>query len=148
MGVGGVSRYRRRGKHQITVGVSRGMLFESTGPNWLYDTACEHSILYQYNFVNVSNTFAGMIQTESAYFQAAADTESPGTFNSSVGQYAGDPVFPESTCNGTSPQCNLGWVLMMQSTTNVSVAGACLYSWYDKRGLRRHAELSAADRLG
>ena len=72
---------------QIIAGVARGMLFESTGSNWLYGTVSEHSILYQYNFVNASNTFAGMIQTKSAYFQAAADTEPPSPFNSSVGQY-------------------------------------------------------------
>ncbi|UKZ82498.1 hypothetical protein TrVFT333_010287 [Trichoderma virens FT-333] len=116
---------------QITVAVARGILIESSGPNWLYGTASEHSILYQYNFANTSNTFAGMIQTESPYYQFTEATESPGPFNSSVGMYSGDPTFPDSTCNGTALLCNFAWAVLMQGTTNLTIAGAGLYSWYD-----------------
>ncbi|UKZ56764.1 hypothetical protein TrVGV298_010605 [Trichoderma virens] len=116
---------------QITVAVARGILIESSGPNWLYGTASEHSILYQYNFANTSNTFAGMIQTESPYYQFTEATESPGPFNSSVGMYSGDPIFPDSTCNGTALLCNFAWAVLMQGTTNLTIAGAGLYSWYD-----------------
>jgi glucan 1,3-beta-glucosidase len=47
---------------QITVAAARGILVESQGPTWLYGTAAEHCILYQYNFYQTVNTFAGMIQ--------------------------------------------------------------------------------------
>ena len=48
----------------VTVAVARGILIESPGPTWLYGSASEHSILYQYNFDSSINTWAGMIQTE------------------------------------------------------------------------------------
>jgi glucan 1,3-beta-glucosidase len=54
---------------QITVAVARGILVESQGPTWLYGTASEHCMLYQYNFEGSVNTFAGMIQTECVYDQ-------------------------------------------------------------------------------
>ncbi|KAK0735142.1 hypothetical protein B0T26DRAFT_671326 [Lasiosphaeria miniovina] len=83
-----------------------------------------------YNFVNASNTIAGIIQTESPYYQATEATQSPGSFNTSS-PYTGDPVFPDSSCKGTDLLCNIGWAAMMQSTTNVTIAGAGLYSWFD-----------------
>ncbi|RDW56893.1 pectin lyase fold factor [Coleophoma crateriformis] len=117
---------------QITVAVARGILVESTqGPTWFYGTASEHSMLYQYNFYNATNTFAGMIQTESPYFQFTAATESPGPYKSSVGLFTNDPVFPDSTCTASSELCNFGWAVIMEDNTNLTIAGAGLYSWYD-----------------
>lgn len=117
---------------QITVAVSRGLLIDSTeGPTWMYGTASEHSILYQYNFVNTTDTFAGMIQTESPYYQFADATESPGPFNSSVGLFANDPIFPDSSCTATPEMCNFAWAVIMEGNTNLTIAGAGLYSWYD-----------------
>ncbi|GLA11528.1 hypothetical protein AnigIFM62618_005494 [Aspergillus niger] len=117
---------------QITVGVARGLLVESTsGPTWMYGTASEHSILYQYNFVNSTNTLAGMIQTESPYYQFTAATESPGPFNASVGLFTNDPVFPDATCKASPELCNFSWAVTMKDNTNLTVAGAGLYSWYD-----------------
>ncbi|PWY88961.1 exo-1,3-beta-D-glucanase [Aspergillus heteromorphus CBS 117.55] len=117
---------------QITVAVARGFLLDSTsGPTWLYGTASEHSMLYQYNFANATNTLAGMIQTESPYFQATDSTESPGPFNSSMGLFTNDPEFPDSTCNATAEMCDFAWAVIMKENTNLTVAGAGLYSWYD-----------------
>ncbi|KAI9645912.1 hypothetical protein NHQ30_005349 [Ciborinia camelliae] len=117
---------------QITVAVARGILIESAeGPNWLYGTASEHSILYQYNFAGAVNTFAGMIQTESPYYQATDATESPGPFNSSVGSFDNDPIFPDGTCNSTDLLCDFGWAVIISDTNNLTIAGAGLYSWYD-----------------
>jgi glucan 1,3-beta-glucosidase len=114
---------------QVTVAVARGILIESTqGPIWMYGTASEHSILYQYNFVNATNTFAGMIQTESPYYQFTAATESPGPFNSSIGLFTNDPVFPDATCKGTPELCNFAWSMIMYDNTNLTIAGAGLYS--------------------
>ncbi|RAL02989.1 glycoside hydrolase family 55 protein [Aspergillus ibericus CBS 121593] len=117
---------------QITVSVARGLLLESTaGPTWLYGTASEHSILYQYNFANATNTFAGMIQTESPYYQFTDATESPGPFNASIGLFPNDPTFPDATCNATAELCNFAWAVTMNEATNLTIAGAGLYSWYD-----------------
>jgi glucan 1,3-beta-glucosidase len=49
----------------VSVYVARGMLVESQGPVWLYGTASEHAVLYQYEFYDAANVYASMIQTES-----------------------------------------------------------------------------------
>ncbi|KAK6075617.1 LysM domain-containing protein [Seiridium cupressi] len=115
----------------VTVAVARGILDESSGATWYYGTASEHSMLYQYNFYGSTNTFAGMIQTESPYFQYTAGTESPGVFSSSVGLFENDPVFPDSSCSADGLLCNFSWAVMIQATTNLTIAGAGLYSWFD-----------------
>lgn len=117
---------------QITMAVARGLLIESTsGPTWMYGTASEYSMLYQYNFINATNMFAGMIQTESPYFQFTDLTEFPGPFNASVGLFTNDPSFPNSTCNASAELCNFAWAIIMGENTNVAIAGAGLYSWYN-----------------
>ncbi len=118
---------------QISVAVGRGLLVESTsGPTWMFGTASEHSMLYQYNFYNATNTIAGMIQTESPYFQFAPGiAQSPGPFNASMGLFKGDPAFPDATCKASKALCDFSWAVMMQKNTNLTVAGAGLYSWYD-----------------
>ncbi|RFU28181.1 hypothetical protein B7463_g8175, partial [Scytalidium lignicola] len=118
---------------QVTVAVARGILLESPGPTWLYGTASEHAMLYQYNFAETVNTFAGMIQTESPYFQYADATESPGPFADTVGLFSNDPSFPDDpdTCAGTDLLCNFAWSVLLDGVTNLTVAGAGLYSWFD-----------------
>ncbi|CAK7568439.1 MAG: hypothetical protein SEPTF4163_006429 [Sporothrix epigloea] len=117
---------------QISVAVARGLLLDSTaGPTWMFGTASEHSMLYQYNFYNTTNTLAGMIQTESPYFQFADTAQSPGPFNSSVGLFAADPIFPDASCEASSALCDFAWAVVMDQNTNLTVAGAGLYSWYD-----------------
>ncbi|KAK9444818.1 exo-1,3-beta-D-glucanase [Metarhizium brunneum] len=116
---------------RVTVAVARGFLIESKdGPTWLYGTASEHSILYQYNFYNTGNLFAGMIQTESPYFQCTDATSSPGPFKDSLGVFSNDPDFSE-TCNGSKLQCDFSWAAMFSQVSNVTIAGAGLYSWFD-----------------
>lgn len=115
----------------VTVAVARGFLIESQdGPTWLYGTASEHAMLYQYNFYSTSNLFAGMIQTESPYFQFTDATSSPGPFEDSLGVFNNDPDFSE-TCNGSSLQCDFSWAVMFNRVNNVTIAGAGLYSWFD-----------------
>ncbi|OAA70222.1 LysM domain-containing protein [Akanthomyces lecanii RCEF 1005] len=115
----------------VTVVVARGFLIESAiGPTWLYGTASEHSMLYQYNFFNTSSVFAGMIQTESPYFQGTDSSSSPGPFKDSLGVFNNDPTFTES-CEGNPLQCNMSWAVMFNQASNVTVAGAGLYSWFD-----------------
>jgi len=116
----------------VTVAVARGILIESqAGATWMWGTASEHSILYQYNFAQTANTLAGMIQTESPYFQYSKVSESPGPFNSSVGLFANDPIFPDGTCNGTELGCDFSWAVIIQGAANLTIAGAGLYSWFD-----------------
>ena len=74
-----------------------------------------------------------MIQTESPYFQYAVATESPGPFNDTVGLFSNDPSFPDDpdTCAGTDLLCNFAWSVLLDGVTNLTIAGAGLYSWFD-----------------
>jgi glucan 1,3-beta-glucosidase len=53
---------------QIDIFSGRGILIEGTDI-WLYGTASEHHTLYQYRFYKAQNVFAGLIQTETPYYQ-------------------------------------------------------------------------------
>ena len=90
-------------------------------------------ICHQYNFAGCANTFAGMIQTESPYFQYAVATESPGPFDPSSGLFNNDPSFPDNfdSCTGDDLQCNFSWSIMFSGVNNLTIAGAGLYSWFD-----------------
>jgi len=83
---------------RVNIMVARGLLVESNNPTWLYGTAVEHAILYQYQFYNASNIIAGMIQTESSYFQGANGIEPPAPYGSQLGKFPGDPTWSVDQC--------------------------------------------------
>ncbi|KAK6504485.1 hypothetical protein TWF506_002680 [Arthrobotrys conoides] len=62
---------------QIDIYVGRGILIESQGPTWLYGTASEHNVLYQYQLQGAKNVFMSLIQTESPYYQTAPGAPAP-----------------------------------------------------------------------
>lgn len=54
------------------IAVGRGVLVESSGAQggtWLVGTSFEHCVLYQYSYVNASNVYASLEQTEAPYWQ-------------------------------------------------------------------------------
>lgn len=52
---------------QITLYAGRGLLVESLqGRLWLYGTAVEHHVKYEYQFVDTKDIFMGQLQTETA----------------------------------------------------------------------------------
>jgi len=104
---------------QINVYNARGLLVESQGPVWMYGTAMEHSVLYQYNLNGAKNVFMGAIQTETPYYQPSANTPFARTAPS-------DPTF----CNNDRT-CNMAWGLVITNSTNVYVYSAGLYSFFD-----------------
>jgi hypothetical protein len=77
---------------QISVDVARGLLVESTDATWLYGTSSEHAVMYQYNFWKARNVFAGMIHTESPYYQPTPKPPAP--FADTVGKFAGEGIRP------------------------------------------------------
>ncbi|CAK7231571.1 hypothetical protein SEUCBS140593_007970 [Sporothrix eucalyptigena] len=111
---------------QVSVYNARGFLIESTAPTWLYGTASEHSVLYQYNFNAAKNIFAGMIQTESPYYQP--NPAPPAPFQSAVGALAGDPDY--ASCTSGKAGCDESWAVIIRDSENIHIAGAGLYSWY------------------
>ncbi|KUJ14004.1 pectin lyase-like protein [Mollisia scopiformis] len=99
---------------QNTIYVARGFLIESTKATWLYATASEHSVFYQYNFNGAANIFAGMLQTESPYFQPSPMPPAP------LHKRSGNEF------NG----CDESWSVIMTKCENIFIAGAGLYSWF------------------
>lgn len=96
-------------------------------PKRLYATASEHSVFYQYNFNGATNIFAGLLQTESPYFQPSPPPPAP--FTNVVGTFAGDPDYNCSASNEFSG-CDESWSVIMTKSENIFVASAGLYSWF------------------
>ncbi|KAG7117994.1 Glucan 1 like protein [Verticillium longisporum] len=113
---------------QIDIFVARGVLIESTNPVWLYGTASEHCVLYQYQTIDASNIFMGMIQTESPYFQ---DTpRAPAPFGTAPALYkASDPTF--DFCKPGERKCAVSWGVRIINSEKIYIYGAGLYSWFD-----------------
>ncbi|KAF3481752.1 LysM domain-containing protein [Arthroderma uncinatum] len=109
---------------QIDIYSARGVLIESKGPTWLYATASEHSVLYQYQISNAKNLLLSMIQTESPYFQPVPKAPSPFT----TGLFPNDPLFKD--CEASSKTCASSWALRVIDSASVYFLGAGLYSWF------------------
>ncbi|KAJ7771686.1 exo-beta-1,3-glucanase [Mycena metata] len=107
------------GVSQLTIFSGRGILSESQGPVWMIGTA-EHHTLYQYSLVNAKDHWMALIQTETPYFQPLPSSSLPYPFIS-VAKYS-DPVFP--------PGMNMAWGLSVQSSSDILIFGAGLYSFF------------------
>ncbi|KIO31553.1 glycoside hydrolase family 55 protein [Tulasnella calospora MUT 4182] len=105
-------------QRQIDVYTGRGILSESkNGPVWLIGTASEHASIVQYSFYNSKNVYAGLIQTETAYYQPAPPVPAPFTTSKTWR----DPTFK----NGPS-----GWGLHIAKSEDIFVYGAGHYSFF------------------
>jgi len=112
---------------QINVYNARGLLVESQGPVWMYGTAFEHSLLYQYNLHGARDILMAMIQTETPYFQPSANTPFSTTSDSPV--LAADPTDPPFCTNDA--RCNMAFGLAVQGgSSDVAVYGAGIYSFF------------------
>lgn len=111
----------------ISVYNARGLLIESVDPVWLYGTASEHSVFYQYNFNKAKNVFAGIIQTESPYYQPAPAPPQP--YLNAVSKVSGDPTYGCASGDEFSG-CDESWAVIIQGSANIQIGGAGLYSWF------------------
>lgn len=91
----------------------------------LYATASEHAVFYQYNFHSAANIYAGMIKTESPYFQPTPRPPAP--FTSVVGKFTGDPDYTCAAGDEFSG-CDQSWSTIMTGSKNIFIAAAGLYS--------------------
>jgi hypothetical protein len=113
------------GTSQTSIYTGRGILIESTnGPVWMYGTASEHNVLYQYQVASAKNVLMAMIQTETPYYQPAPPATQPFPVNSAF--Y--DPTF--SNCAAGSNTCSLAWGLRVVSSSDIYVYGAGLYNFF------------------
>ncbi|CAG8040248.1 unnamed protein product [Penicillium olsonii] len=112
---------------QIDIFSGRGILIESQGPTWLYGTASEHNVLYQYQLSQAKSVVMGMIQTESPYFQVHPHAPLPIV----AGGFANDPFFDECE-SSTSDGCAVSWAMRIMDSSSIYILGAGLYSWFSK----------------
>jgi glucan 1,3-beta-glucosidase len=100
----------------------RGVLIESEqGPVWLWGTASEHNVLYNYQIANAASVFMAHIQTETPYYQSNPDATVPFTSNPKFN----DPVFSGSPTN------NKAWGVRVIKSKDVLIYGAGLYSFFE-----------------
>ncbi|KXG46668.1 Pectin lyase fold/virulence factor [Penicillium griseofulvum] len=108
---------------QIDVYSGRGILIESQLA-WLYGTASEHSVLYQYQLSGAKNILMAMIQTESPYFQPVPPAPAPFT----TGMFPNDPLFND--CKEDSFTCAISWGVRIIDSSSIYMLGSGLYSWF------------------
>ncbi|KAF4976749.1 hypothetical protein FZEAL_6628 [Fusarium zealandicum] len=111
---------------QINLYNGRGILIESTKGAWLWGTASEHNVLYNYQLKNAANVYMSLIQTETAYMQGNPDATVPFTANAKFF----DPDFSAS-CNGDSKKCARTWGVRAVDSKDIFIFGGGLYSFFD-----------------
>lgn len=72
--------------------------------------------MYQYNFMNAQNLYAGLIQTETPYYQPNPAPPAPFSSNSKYG----DPNISTQAAYG----------LIVTNSNNIFIYGAGLYSFF------------------
>ena len=102
----------------------------------LYGTASEHAVFYQYNFHSAANIYAGMVQTESPYYQPTPPPPAP--FANVLGRFPGDPAY-NCAAGDEFSGCDESWAIIMTGSKNIFVAGAGIYS---VSSCRKHVEAS------
>lgn len=107
---------------QIDIYNGRGVFIESQGPMWMYGTAAEHSVLYNYQLMGANNIYMGAIQTETPYFQTNPPAPAPFNVVANV-----DPPF-DTYLNASDRKA---WGVRMVNSANVLVYGAGLYSFFE-----------------
>jgi hypothetical protein len=93
-------------------------------------------VFYQYNFHSAANIYAGMLQTESPYFQPTPPPPAP--FAAVVGLFPGDPDYTCAAGDEFSG-CDESWSVIMTGSENIFIAGAGIYSVSDNRDADRHS---------
>ncbi|KAG9770833.1 Glucan 1,3-beta-glucosidase [Exophiala dermatitidis] len=111
-------------RDQVYIFNKAGFLIESNnGPVWMYGTAAEHSVMYDYQFVNARNVFMGHIQHETAYFQGNPNALLPFTPQDSWH----DPTY--SDC--VQPNCARTWGLRFVNSSSIFMYGGGLYNFFE-----------------
>ncbi|TMW66274.1 hypothetical protein Poli38472_004039 [Pythium oligandrum] len=110
---------------QVTLFSGRGFWSESVeGPIWMYGTASEHNVLYQYQFTNTKNVFMGHIQTETPYYQSHPGIEVPFDVNPDYND-------PSIECASGDSACAKSWGVRVHNSKDILIAGAGLYSFFE-----------------
>jgi len=112
---------------QVSLYAARALLIESQGPSRFYRTGAKHAIIYQYQLYKAENVYLGHIQSETPYYQP--HPQAPEPFESTVGDFPGDPTFGD--CKEESENCKEAWGLRIVDSRDVLVHSAGLYQFFD-----------------
>jgi glucan 1,3-beta-glucosidase len=122
-----------------TISTGRGVLIESSSASnggqgtWLVGTAFEHNTLYQYNFHNAKDVYAGMQQSEAPYWQgpglSGGDVLAPDPWSPAIITPYGDPDY--SNCAGGDAQCRMAWFEYINTSTNLFLYATGFWTFYN-----------------
>ncbi|KAF7596872.1 hypothetical protein BBP40_011917 [Aspergillus hancockii] len=110
------------------ISTGRGILVEATKGTWLTGTGSEHHWLYNYNFYNAQNVYAGLLQSESPYMQGEGATQTapaPWTANAAFG----DPDF--SWCAGGDQKCRTSLATNVDGGSNILLYNSAAWAFFN-----------------
>ncbi|KAJ5691893.1 hypothetical protein N7462_001316 [Penicillium macrosclerotiorum] len=110
------------------ISTGRGILVESTKGTWLTGTGSEHHWLYNYNFHNAANVFAGLLQTESPYMQGSGEFERAPAPWTAYPQY-GDPDF--SWCAQDDEKCRTALATNVDGGSDIALYNSAAWAFFD-----------------
>ncbi|KAJ5499508.1 Pectin lyase fold/virulence factor [Penicillium expansum] len=110
------------------VSTGRGILVESTKGTWLTGTGSEHHWLYNYNFHNAENIFAGLLQTETPYMQGQGEYQAAPAPWTAVAKY-GDPDF--SWCSAEDQKCRTALATNVDGGSNIALYNSAAWAFFD-----------------
>ncbi|EOA82737.1 exo-1 [Exserohilum turcicum] len=102
---------------RVNIYVGRGLHIEADTA-WLWASGVEHHTMYQYQFNNANNIFAGYIQTETPYFQPTPSAPAP---------YVSSSKYSDPTYASTGASA---WGMRLLNAKNVMIYGGGLYSFF------------------
>jgi hypothetical protein len=118
---------------QTSIYSARGALFRSTnGPTWLWGTASEHSMFYNYQFSGISaanGIFGGFMQTETPYFQP--NPTSLGLSWLPTNSAYDDPSFANCKSGSSSAPCEEAWGLRVVNSKSVLLYAVGMYNFFN-----------------
>ena len=110
------------------ISTGRGVLVESTKGTWLTGTGSEHHWLYNYNFHQAANVYAGLLQSESPYMQGSGEYQkAPAPWTASP-EY-GDPDF--SWCSSGDEKCRSALATNIDGGSNIALYNSAAWAFFD-----------------
>lgn len=116
------------GPSPIIISTGRGLLVESVRGCWLVGTGFEHHWLYNYNFHNAANVFAGMLQSETPYMQGEGQYENAPAPWTAEAAY-GDPDY--SWCAMDDQKCRAALATNVDGGWDLALYNSAAWAFFD-----------------